>query len=102
MRRTLVMRNYKVRTQREVSMKISLIRIGNSRGVRIPKAVVEQCGLTDEVEMTVRANSIVISAAKTVREGRDEAFRRMAAAGDDELLLPDDLASKWDKAEWKW
>ena len=36
------------------------------------------------------------------REGWEEEFRRMAEAGDDEPLLPDDMANEWDETEWRW
>ena len=83
-------------------MKIPLVRIGNSRGVRIPKAVIEQCGLGDEVEMTVRDRTLVIAPADGGRRGWDEAFKAMAAAGDDKPLLPDALDADADEAEWTW
>ena len=82
-------------------MKTRLVAIGNSQGVRIPKAIVEQCGLSGEVEMTVHGKSVVISASRAPREGWDEAFAAMAAAGDDEPLLPDHLSEEADD-EWTW
>lgn len=83
-------------------MKAQLIRIGNSQGVRIPKAVIDQCRLEGEVEMTVRDNVLVIAAARGCREGWDEAFARMAEAGDDTALIPDHVRSRWDDTEWRW
>jgi antitoxin MazE len=83
-------------------MKTSLIRIGNSQGVRIPKALVEQCGLAGEVELSVRAGSVVVSPAKQPRRGWAAAFKAMAAAGDDAPLWPDGLANEWDERDWTW
>ena len=84
-------------------MKASIIRIGNSRGVRIPKAFLEQTGLRDDVEIEVRGSQIVVRAPKNPREGWDEAFARMAAAGDDELIDGDTgPMTEWDEAEWVW
>ncbi|MEP6960875.1 MAG: AbrB/MazE/SpoVT family DNA-binding domain-containing protein [Acidobacteriota bacterium] len=82
-------------------MKANLIAIGNSRGVRIPKAVLEQTGLTDEVEMEVRGRQLVIRAARKPRQGWEEAFREMATRGDD-ALLDAPTPTTWDKSEWKW
>jgi antitoxin MazE len=82
-------------------MRASLIAIGNSRGVRIPKAVLEQTGLKDEVEMEVRGEELVIRAARKPREGWEESFREMAARGDDKLLDPT-TPTEWDETEWQW
>ena len=84
-----------------VIMRASLIQIGNSRGVRIPKAVLEQTGLQGDVEMEVRGNQVVIRTAHRPRAGWDEAFARMAEAGDDRLL-DEPRATEWDRTEWEW
>jgi antitoxin MazE len=83
-------------------MKADIIRIGNSQGIRIPKPVLEQCGLEGQVEMEVKDGKLVIEPARAVREGWSDAFRRMAEAGDDRPLLDGVPASEWDEAEWKW
>jgi len=83
-------------------MKARIIQIGNSRGVRLPKALLEQAQLTDEVQIEAEANQIVIRSAHAPREGWNEAFRLMAERGDDKL--PDEPASltAFDGAEWEW
>ena len=84
-------------------MKASIIQIGNSRGVRIPKAFLEQAGLHEDVEIEVRGSQIVVQASRRAREGWDEAFRSMAARGDDALLdrgAPP--LTRWDEREWEW
>lgn len=84
-------------------MKINIVRIGNSKGIRLPKALLEQCNLVDEVELTVEDNRLVVSAAKALRSGWDEAFAAMAEEGDDTLLDRDaDLTTEWDTVEWRW
>lgn len=84
-------------------MKTALIRIGNSRGVRIPKAFLEECRLQDEVDLEVQDDHLVIRAAARPRMGWDEAFRRMSERGDDALLDEGSLPStKWDTTEWEW
>jgi len=81
-------------------MKASIIKIGNSRGLRLPKPIIEQCGFQDEVELEVRNNEVIIRAVKQPRSGWAEAFKAMATRGDDNLIeLPD---SKWDEEEWEW
>lgn len=84
-------------------MKTTVIRIGNSRGVRIPKALLEQCRLRDTVELDVENGSLVIRASDRPRSGWDEAFGKMAASGDDALLDAEYLTtSRWDDSEWEW
>ena len=71
-------------------MKAQLVPIGNSRGIRIPKAILEQCEMSDEVELAVEGRQIILSpAGQQPRKGWRQAARRMAAASDDELLIPD-------------
>ena len=84
-------------------MKTRVVRIGNSRGVRIPKPLLEQAGLPDEVELAVEDSTIVIRPSVRPRDGWSEQFEAMAKAGDDELLDPDALStSSWDAEEWEW
>ncbi len=81
-------------------MKVKLIPIGNSKGIRIPKALLDQCGFGDAVDLEVREGSLVLRPAPSVRAGWDEAFKTMAADGDDRLeAWP---APAWDDSEWEW
>ena len=50
-------------------MLLKIVQIGNSQGITIPKAIMEQCGLTDEVEVIVEGKRIILSSKKGVREG---------------------------------
>jgi antitoxin MazE len=84
-------------------MKAQLIKIGNSRGIRLPKAVIEQVGLENEVELDVRADEVAIRPAKKKpRQGWAEAFQAMAAAGDDVLLDEPLPPTQFDEDEWEW
>ena len=85
-------------------MKTRIIQIGNSQGVRIPKILLEQSGLTDEVDLKVKNGEIIIKPAKKTRDGWEEAFRKMAEKGDDRLLDEETLStqSSWDDEEWTW
>jgi antitoxin MazE len=82
-------------------MKTRLVRIGNSKGIRIPKALIEQSGLQDEVEITLRGKSLVIRPASNPREGWAEAFEEMARRGDD-VLLDGEVVNEFDEREWEW
>jgi antitoxin MazE len=82
-------------------MKARLIRIGNSRGVRLPKPLIEEAGLRDEVEVQIRGNALLITSPKRWRAGWAEAARRMRDRGDDRLL-DTPLATRFDDEEWRW
>ncbi len=84
-------------------MRARVVRIGNSRGVRIPKPLIEQAGLRDEVEIAVEGSSLIIRAAARPRAGWATAFRTMAERGDDRLLnVAGGSTTKWDEDEWEW
>ena len=78
-----------------------VIRIGNSRGFRVPKALLEEAGLGDEVELRAEPGKLTASAVRPAREGWAEAAREMRAAGDDVLLDPF-VANEFDEVEWQW
>jgi len=88
-------------------MKTKIIRVGNSRGIRIPKLLLEESGLAEEIEIQVEKGRLIISPASpgpaSPRKGWAKAFKAMAEAGDDELLDGDRaLPTRWEKEEWKW
>ena len=82
-------------------MKAHLVRIGNSRGVRIPRALLEESRLPENVDLRVEDGAIIISPAKGVREGWKEAAERAHAVGDDKPLLSG-ASTRFDEEEWKW
>jgi antitoxin MazE len=55
-------------------MLIKVVQIGNSQGIRIPKAIIEQCEIGDEVEATIEGKKIILSAKKKVRDGWADLF----------------------------
>ncbi len=67
-------------------MKSRIIRSGNSQGVRIPRSLLDQSGLSGEVELEAKENGIVIRAPDDPRAGWEAAFTEMHASGDDALL----------------
>lgn len=78
-------------------MKATITPIGNSRGIRIPAALLKQCALEKEVELTVRNGELIISAVRAPRHGWEASL----AASKPEALLIDD-ALDLDDADWKW
>ena len=84
-------------------MRTRIVKIGNSQGIRIPKALLEESGLKGEVEMSVRDGVLLITQVGQPRQGWSEAFREMARHGDDTLLDGDLAASDSFEAEsWEW
>lgn len=82
-------------------MKARLIRIGNSRGVRLPKPILEEAQLTDEIDIAVRNGAVVISPARKPRAGWAEAAK-LAHQRKDDLLLDPPTSTKFDEKDWKW
>jgi antitoxin MazE len=82
-------------------VKTRLVRVGNSRGIRLPKLVIEEAGLTEEVELRVRPGAIVIEPATGPRAGWAEAAKRMRARGEDRLLEPP-ATTRFEREEWEW
>lgn len=82
-------------------MKTKIIQIGNSRGVRIPKPLLEQAGLEDEVTLRVTEEGIVIQASHSPRDGWAEAAA-LAHQSEEDVLLDGATATVFDDTEWEW
>lgn len=81
-------------------MKIRLVRIGNSRGIRLPKPIIEEAGLTDEVEVRVREGATIIAPSVAPRSGWAEAAKQLRERDEDRLLdLP--TPTRFDEQQWK-
>jgi antitoxin MazE len=84
-------------------MKTRIVAIGNSKGVRIPKSLLDQTGLSGDVEINAEGEVIVIRSTRRPRDGWAEEFRKMAERGDDALLDGDaPPSSSFDREEWEW
>jgi len=82
------------------AIKARIVRIGNSQGIRIPKTLLEQSGISTDVEIELQDGYLVIRAVSR-RKSWDEAFAAMAEQKDD-TLLDDVSTTEWDQAEWEW
>lgn len=83
-------------------MKIKVIKIGNSKGVRIPKPFLEQCGIEDEIEINVENENIIIHSPVNTRENWSVQFQAMAENVDDNLFISDSLENDFDADDWDW
>jgi antitoxin MazE len=81
-------------------MRVELTRIGNSRGIRIPKPLIEQCGLGEVVELRITPEGLVIAPHRTPRYGWKQAFDEHRAKP--ELLLHPLSPNAFDAEDWKW
>ena len=70
-------------------MKVNIIDIGNSRGLRLSKTILKKYNIQDMVELILDDEFIIVKPIKDPREGWDEQFQKMAANNDDELLIDD-------------
>lgn len=85
------------------SIKVKLIRIGNSKGIRLFKSLIEQYNMKDEVLLEAKKDSIVIRPVENPRAGWEKSFEKMRLKGDDVLLdKGTELESEWNQAEWQW
>jgi len=83
-------------------MRARVIKIGNSQGLRIPKPILDQTGIRDDVEIEVENNQIIIRPVTHAREGWDAAFKMMGETGDDESIIDENISHAWDEEEWHW
>ena len=84
-------------------MKSRIVRIGNSRGIRIPKLLLEQVGLQEEIELEAERNRLVIRPAGRPRANWEAALKAMAERKDDRLLDGENLpGTRWEKDEREW
>ena len=91
-------RSYTVIT---MAIKTRIVRIGNSRGIRIPKALLDVADLPEEVELHARPGRLVVQAARHPRARWAAAAKRLRTRGDDRLL--DDMTvTRFDREEWEW
>jgi antitoxin MazE len=84
-----------------MATKTRIVRIGNSRGIRVPKVLLDQAQLPDEVELHAEPGRLVVQGVRRPRTGWAEAARAMAKARHDRLLDPPS-PTRFDREEWEW
>jgi antitoxin MazE len=84
-----------------VPTKTRIVRIGNSRGIRIPKTLLDEADLPDEVELHAQPGRLVFQAARRPRSGWAAAAKRLRARGEDRPV-DESTATTFDRDEWEW
>ncbi len=82
-------------------MKTQIIKIGNSKGIRIPKPILEQSSLDGEVELEVVDEGLLIKSSGKPRANWAKAFKEMSENDGDEMII-EDAANNFEKENWRW
>jgi antitoxin MazE len=84
-------------------VKSRIVKIGNSQGIRIPKPLIEQLGIEQDIEIYVEDNKLIISRVEEPRAEWSASFKAMADHGDDRLIDGESrTGTVWDAEEWEW
>ena len=83
-------------------MYAEIIKIGNSKVLRIPKAFLKQCKIKNTLNLKVKNHSLIITPCENIREGWEESFSIMAENKDDALLDENYLDYPVGVEEWEW
>jgi antitoxin MazE len=82
-------------------MKAAIVPIGNSKGIKIPKAILERCHIEKEVVLEVEDDNIIIKPVKKEpRENWAQFFKKMKERKEDKLIIDDKI--NLDMAGWEW
>jgi antitoxin MazE len=81
--------------------KTRIVKIGNSRGIRVPKVLLDQAQLPDEVELHAEPGRLVVQATRRPRTGWAKAARAMRSQAHD-ALLDEATPTRFDREEWEW
>lgn len=81
-------------------MRLELVCVGNSKGVRLPKAVLAQCGFTGSADLEIKDGAIILRPVREPRRSWAEAAKALAATQENRLF--DDAPNAFDDAEWTW
>ena len=81
-------------------MVVSVVKIGNSKGIRFSKTIIERYNIKDAVDLILEKGQIIIKPLSKPRKGWEKAFEEMHARGDDKLIMPD-IFEEENLEEWK-
>lgn len=72
-------------------MEVSIIKIGNSKGIRLSNTILERYNIKDKVELIMEKGYLIIKPKESPRKGWDRSFKEMRDYKDDELLIKEFL-----------
>ena len=81
-------------------MELSVINIGNSKGIRLSKTILEKYNIQDKIELILEKGFIVLKPKTEPRKNWEKAFKTMHENGDDKILI-DDIFEDENFEEWK-
>ena len=81
-------------------MEIQVVKIGNSKGIRLSKTLLERYNIRDKLEIIFEKGYLIIKPVSKPRSGWEEAFKEMHDNKDDQLLF-DDVFQDENLEEWK-
>jgi antitoxin MazE len=80
-------------------MELSIIKIGNSKGIRLKKSIIDRYNIKDKVELILERGRIILKPISKPRQGWEDAFKAMHDNKEDNLLIPDIFEEELDE-EW--
>ena len=83
-------------------MRTKLVRVGNSRGVRIPQVLIRESGLEEEVDISVEDGAVVVRSVSNARASWVAAFERLGGEDGTLFLNDDGIRNDFDEEEWTW
>jgi len=86
----------------EGKVQIDLIKIGNSRGIRLPQNIIKQCGFIDTVEAELINHCLILKAPDKSRRNWENLFKSDLDAEDGENNDILAMKNRWDDEEWEW
>ncbi|MCO5234862.1 MAG: AbrB/MazE/SpoVT family DNA-binding domain-containing protein [Chitinophagaceae bacterium] len=81
-------------------MEVQVIKIGNSKGIRLPKSILEQYNISDVLELILEKGRIILKPKSVPRKDWEKSFKQMHESGDDKMLI-DDIFEDEAFEEWK-
>jgi len=81
-------------------MEAEIIRIGNSKGIRLPAYIIRECKIKDKVQMEVKDGKIILIPVTQPRKEWGKNFMDMRRNNDDTMLIEDELDEGLE--EWEW
>lgn len=83
-------------------MKIDIVAIGNSKGIRLPKVLLERYGLKDTAELETTEDGIMLRQPRSARAGWDEAFNKISPKRKQTMLDDETFDTSFDDKDWAW